>query len=340
MDFKELLRIQETYFKDLPHFFCYYLSLLTVDEINLKKLVSRHLFNQDSRFLDLLLCWPDPMSIRVRTLKNKLEDEKLLIYNCLFSDSLENLFKEHLTEEICELSLKLNGSLIRYISFLDFDEEAYFYLCKIALEQEGLAIKYIKRQDLKKDCEEKYFELCQIALENNAKSFEYIDQTVCGKMTQERMNTLCLSAVEKLIGNLSHVRNLTSDVYISVVKRKPDIIKQLDPENIYLRGLYPKPTRDLYIKLCKIMVEHDGSLIRYIPRGYITKELCYVSIEKNALNLQFIPWPPFGLLNITETDYLDICKLALRKDGDAIVHCQIRNYEIYEMAVRSNGLAL
>ena len=73
---------------------------------------------------------------------------------------LKLLKKEEQTEEICKLAVQQNGISLDYVKIEQTEE-----ICKLAVQQNGYALQYVRNQNE---------EICKLAIQQNSWSFQYV----------------------------------------------------------------------------------------------------------------------------------------------------------------------
>jgi len=209
---------------------------------------------------------------------------------------------EYQTEELCKMAIKNNG--FRYIS----DVNKTYYLCKIAVQFDGLNIKHINKCILSL-----HNDLYELAIQQNADALKYVDvqtEELCRLSIQK--NGLCLRFVAD--------KNLTYELSKLAVENNGMAIK-------YVKGKF------LTYELIYSAVKENGSAIQFINKKYITENLSKLAVQQCGENLKFIS---------DENQTKEICEIAVQKDGLALEYVRVEflSEDIYKLAVQQNGFAL
>ena len=107
----------------------------------------------------------------------------------------------------------------------------------------------------------------------------------------------------------------------------------LEPICLWLNDLKYIPKEYITKELCELAVKQNGRALRYVPLEYKTEELCKLAIQEDGWSLKYIP---------DELKTLELYELAVQKNGMALYHVpdELRTKKIYEMAVQQNGASL
>lgn len=270
-----------------------------IDDINLYKLAIKNnikalslIKNHTMELYEFALNY-DYNSIKYfkKCIIDKFDNKKKLLsinWRCL-----EHLEK---TPAICSYIVKINGQSIQYI------EEATYELFYSALENDGLAIKYIN--NVKDITPAQKNELFEFALRNNGLAIQYISyktEELCSIAVQQ--NGMALQFIENSLQNkkictLALLNNPDSIRFANYRERK-DIINAIDHNSINFK-----------------FVDHDDDII------------CY-ALKKNGLLLQYIN-ETFLIQN--EEKYL---KIAVKQNPHAIMYISKNNKHYYKLCLNA-----
>ena len=105
-------------------------------------------------------------------------------------------------------------------------------------------------------------------------------------------------------------------------------IQFMDEADNHVSLEYIKQHWSLLEPICKWLND-----LQYIPKEYITKELCELAVQKNGLFLNCVPM---------KLRTQELCKLAVKENGAALGYTpeELKTSELCEIAVQNNGSAL
>ena len=226
-------------------------------------------------------------------------------YLNLLNQSGGKYYKEDLDK------VRINGLQLKNVNIpnTESDDLPYFAVCKIAVQQNGLALQYLKldeiRNAIKKYEENIYYNKYNI--ENEKITNKIYKENFIKYLNdyKEDISEICRLAFEQNILAFKHVNNIIK----IIINIKPDLII-ID--------------KTIYYNMCIKAVERDGNELEHV-RDY---------------NLSSTPISFGG-----DKPYEAICKAAVQQKGFALRHVPtniipIVSRQIMELAVQQNGLVL
>jgi Domain of unknown function (DUF4116) len=206
-------------------------------------------------------------------------------------------------------------------------------LCRLAIEQNALALKYVP-SDLKLNRGEegslnfwqkvvgwwknggshRTSELCRLAVQKDGRALEYVP-------IKYRDRELCHSAIQQHGDALRYVPDkYTSELYNLAIEQNGWTLR-------YMPDKYR--TYELY----RLAIQKDGLSLQFVPEKYINHELYCLAVKQTGWALEYVP---------DEHKTLELCRLAVLKDGWTLVYVpeRYRTLEICRLAVEQNGEAL
>jgi hypothetical protein len=206
--------------------------------------------------------------------------------------------------------------------------EQYLGICKLAVKNNGSALKYVKANKIEP---EQYYEICKIALQH----------LVNISNSNEEIYKTCLVAVQIDSTLLYYVNELkskiTDDQYFEICKKAITSSYW----NAFDIVIADNMTPEQYYEICKLAVTKYGTVLQYVNviANKMTVEqyykICKLAVKTNGIALQYVITDN---ININMTDYQKkkICKLALQN----LENLSNSNEDIYEtslVAVKING---
>lgn len=198
--------------------------------------------------------------------------------------------------------VKMNGYNIQFCYHYDYMND----LCYAAINQNGLALKYINplyQTD----------ELCIIAIKNNYRALKYVSIQQTYKM--------CILSLYKSDGKCSiipMIKNQEITIFCEILKKYPLEIRHVKPSKSY-------------DQLCMLALKRNGLVLRYINFAYLTNEMYYVALNNNGMAIKYIN-------PSVQTDTLAL--LALRQNVKSIKYIYNRTSEMWTFALKKDGLLI
>jgi Domain of unknown function (DUF4116) len=279
---------------------------------------------------------PDTFQFRDNTDKNvskgiiqkRWSEFQSLFYWAVQQDglSLKEVPEEHKTPELCRLAVAQNGRALRYVP----EDKKTLELYRFAIEQNGQVLEYVP---------EKYKPaLYKLAVQQDGMALKLVPENL-------RNPELCRMAIEQN-WKLLH--------YIPENKKTPELCRLAIEQDGW--ALYSVPKNKRTPALCLLAIEQNGRALYSIPEYERTPELCRLAVEQNGLALEYVPEeykPEFYYLAIQQDGRalkfalknkwtLELCRLAVEQNGLALecVPKEYRTPELYQMAIKQNGMAL
>jgi hypothetical protein len=242
-----------------------------------------------------------PYGATAEDYKNALEQGEL---------ELNEIPEELRTPAICKIAVSQDGTALKYVP-----EELpeYLKICKIAVSHDGWALKYVPEEL------PEYLKICKIAVSQDAWALQYVPEYP----KQMRTPTLCKIAVSQDGMTLGDV---------PAELRTPTLCKIAVSQN--WRALYYVPEElPEYADICKIAVSQKGFDLSRLPTDLRTPTLCKIAVSQNGLALRLVPEEL--------PEYSEICEIAVSQDGRALVQVpeELKTPEICKIAVSQNGVA-
>lgn len=195
---------------------------------------------------------------------------------------------------------------------------------KIAVNQNGLALKYIKPDD-------QTDELCMTAIKNNYLALRYV---------HKQTFKICMLSLYKSDGKRSiikMIKNPEINIYCEILKKYPSEMKyvcfnvgaieseeQLFTMCLKRNGLNIQHIRlsRLTYQLCEWAVKNNGLAIQYVPECFCSEMICLLAIRQNVKAIKYIN----PRIRTTE-----MWTLALKKNGKLIKYLTINDFDKYQI---------
>jgi hypothetical protein len=215
-----------------------------------------------------------------------------------------------------KIALKQNGCALKYVKNITFE------LCKIALEENGLALEYINRQDVEYD----YEELCMIAIDNQPLALKFIEEQtyeICMKAVKKNGNAilyakyqyedLCYEAINSNANAFQYIINKNYDISMKSVEKCGSNIKYIDDEII---------TTDM----CMMAIKNEYKCLRCIKEEYQTYDICLEAVKQHG-----------GMLKYVKNKTYNICLEAVKNYGNAYeyVNDEYLTDELIDIAINN-----
>ena len=206
---------------------------------------------------ELFIMFNHKYYINRRELKNDIknyDDKNDFIksnpYKLIFIDpQIENY------QEICKLAVQQNGCV------LEFVKEQTEKICKLAVQQNGYALRYVPPELMNE-------EICKIAVQQCSYAVEYVKEPF---YTDE----ICKCAVKK------------NGLALKCIKKQfqtEEICKLAIEENHHSLQYVEKQTVDI----CKYAIQQHGCSLEYVSPELMTEELCKLAVQQNGLSLKHV----------------------------------------------------
>lgn len=193
---------------------------------------------------------------------------------------------------------------------VEFSQYADSIMYKIAVNQNGLALKYINpihQTD----------EICISAIKNNYLALKY---------AHKQTFKMCMLSLYKSDGRSSMIKMIKNpeiNVYCEIIKKYPSEMK-------YVHFNENSTTRESEEQLFATCLRRNGLNIKYIQPQRLTETLCRQAIKNNGLALQHVP---INFQNET------LCLIALKENVKSIKYIlsNLRTTEMWTLALKKNG---
>ncbi len=125
------------------------------------------------------------------------------------------------------------------------------------------------------------------------------------------------------------------EIYLAIISKKPEKINEI--LELAAKNNFSKEQINSIIDAA---INKDPLIIKNIPTENHNYDRWLAIIKNNPLALEFLT--NYKQSNITEEQYVDLCKISVKRQGLALKHVlpEFRKKEINTEAVKSNGLAL
>ena len=108
-----------------------------------------------------------------------------------------NLLKaEEITEEICKLAVRQNGLSLKYV------KEQTEEICKSVVQQNGISLDYVKIEQTE--------EICKLAVQQNGYALQYV---------RNQNEEICKLAIQQNSWSFKYVRNQTEEMFKLAVQQ-------------------------------------------------------------------------------------------------------------------------
>lgn len=223
---------------------------------------------------------------------------------------LEVISRRFLTHEVCEVAVKNNGLNLEFVpeQYKDAD------MCMLAVQGEGDALKYAP------DCilfGDRGYEICDMAVRKGFGGYALSfvpDRYLQGKVGK----SLCRAAVLSNGYSIKYVPDhlITSDLVKLAIETSAPVKDVLLPDGSRsTKGIYYRDYPVLSVVPDKFMSEEMVVLsarlypesLQYAPKKFVSHNLCLEMIERNPMNLRYVPSPDKELVKFAiETNPLAI----------------------------------
>ena len=246
---------------------------------------------------------------------------------------MSDFLREEFARQKCDILIKI---MHKYNCFknIKYIKNQYHKLCLRALHSEqndGTMMAYIRNQTPL---------LCHYALsinnDNTVRTFKYIkdkskDITISAltynakvlKYVHPQTEEMVQIAITYAPKAILYVKNPTHEIYIKAIKIDPTVLK-------YIKYIIPGASNEKksYYELCSTAVHCNGNSIQHVMRESL--------MDRTKTNKSKRP----KYSGINETEYIKLCMYAIQRDGTNIQYIKGPTFEMYLLAVKSNGFAL
>lgn len=219
-------------------------------------------------------------------------------------------------------------------------------ICSVAVSKNGLNLEYVPKQH----CD---VEMCLTAVQCDGCALNYVPREL---LFQDRGYDLCLAAVrnDPIGAALSYV-----PVYYLRGDDGEVLCEEAVKANKYAISCVPE--RFMTEKLVSMSVRLYPEILQWLPRKYISRDICFMIVEQDPMNIRYIHAPdedlvsyalegnPRAILAIPESSLtLNLCLDALHRDPTipisqfrAGIHEALKKYyESQEKAVDYEPISL
>jgi len=296
------------------------------------------------------------------------------IYNSLYNIKTQ-LFKstivfksklKSLYINICLIAVKNNGNALEHVkiplSYNDDDEnkeyddenKEYYNLCKEAVKQNGLALKFLKLDEIINVIINYVKKMYYLENEKNIKiEYKKIITNYLFKYKKD-ISDICDLAVDQNILAFEHVNNIIiiilninnniiiidKEIYfkmcMKVVKEDGNALEHVRKHNLPEETIKDKPYDGdkPYEAICKAAVQQNGFALNHVPTNIIpivSKQIMYLAVRQNGLVLECINNERYNFAKLGDTKtilvgniptkttyYIIICKEAVKQNGLAL----------------------
>jgi Domain of unknown function (DUF4116) len=223
-------------------------------------------------------------------------------------------------------AIEQNGMTLQHVPEITLD------LCRLAVEQNGLALEYVYINN-------KTPELCRLAVEQNGRALHHVPENYWTPK-------LCRIAVEQDGRALGYVpvNKRTPELYSIAVQQNGlvlyDVLKEHRTPELCYMAVQQKGNVLCFVpedyrtpELCRIAIAQHGMALEYVPKDKMTPELCRLAVEQNGEALKHVP---------KDEITLELCRLAIEQNGMALCHVptKLKTPELFQLAIQQNGEAL
>jgi len=174
---------------------------------------------------------------------NKFKADKFILRERILLEDFEGWNDK----TFCKIAVQQNGLALEYV--INQTEK----ICKLAVQKNGLALQYVIVQTK---------EICNFAIQQNAFALKYV-------IFQN--NELCKLAVKQNGLSLYYVETQTKELCKLAVQQNPNALKYVKNQ-----------TKDI----CKLAIQKDSSVIRYVKKRKV--EICKLTMQQNDFVLKYI----------------------------------------------------
>ena len=224
------------------------------------------------------------------------------------------------------------------VEISDFKLWNDYEFCKMAVQQNGLSLKYVKEQTE---------ELCKLAVQQNVESLQYVkEQTEELYKFAVQQNGYVLQYVKEQTEELCKIAVQQNGYALRYVNEQTELICKLAVNQEGNALQYVKEQTD---EICKLAIEQKCNSLKYVNNQ--TDEICKIAIQKHPYCFCFVKKPTMYLFKLVlqrhgyflqffneQTE--ELCKLAVQQNGYAIKFVKDQTEEICKLAVQQNGWAI
>lgn len=239
---------------------------------------------------------------------------------------LKVIAKKYLTREVCKIAASKNGWNLEYVP----EQYRDTVMCLAAVQSDGGVLRYVPEQILLGD---NGYEICFTAVRNGGLALSCVPKCyLCG----EEGKALCEAAVKENGYALEFVpkRLMTKElIKVAIEVSSPDNLRST---RIAYYNHYPVlslvPKEYMSEELVALSVRLYPESLRYAPAEFVSRDLCFEVIERDPMNLQYIPQldkelmdyalksNPRVILAIPESVLtIELCRDALRRDPSILI---------------------
>ncbi|WP_455138037.1 DUF4116 domain-containing protein [Thermophilibacter sp.] len=243
---------------------------------------------------------------------------------------LKVIAKKYLTREVCEIAVRKNGLNLKYVPEQYRDTS----MCMSAVQSDGGALRDVPAQILLGD---KGYEICYTAVCNDFEGQALSLVPDCCLRGKEG-KALCEAAVRANGYALEYVpkRLITKELARTAIETPFPVKEILLPDGSRLaRSAYRSycpvlsfvPEKCMSEELVALSARLYPESLRYAPAEFVSRDLCLEVVERDPMNLQYVPMPdkklvdsalqanPRAILAVPESMLtLKRCRDALRRD--------------------------
>ena len=244
---------------------------------------------------------------------------------------LKVVAKRYLTYEICDIAVRKNGLNLMYVP----EQYRDFAMCLAAVQNNGGALREVPKQIL---LGEKGYEICLTAVRNNftGEALSFVPDCY---LHEKEGKVLCENAVYMNGYALKYVPDyLMTKELVRVAVEAPLPERELiwpggscSTQSAYHRNcpvLSLVPEKYMSEELVALSARLYPESLRYAPVEFVSRALCFDVIERNPMNLQYLPQLDEELVNyaIKSNPWviltipmawltIKLCRDALRRDS-------------------------
>jgi len=236
------------------------------------------------------------------------------------------------TQEMWEFAIRQQPALVENLHGFRLNK---YELYRIALQQDGLLLKYVRPSQTR--------ELCELAVQQNGDALEFVWKSyrtpeLCmlavkskgmGKAVywvpdEERTPELERAAVERNSYAIEWVTEQTPELCrLALDSKNPDIfkyVKQQTPElcehAIRCNPAAIQRVREPTLELCRLVLQHPQGLYSLLPAQFRTADMSLYAVQQDGLALAWVP-------NAHKTP--ELLMAAVRQNGRALSNIPVKN---------------
>ena len=196
---------------------------------------------------------------------------------------LKVIAKKYLTREVCEIAVSKNGLNLKYVP----EQYRDIAICLAAVQSNGSALGYVPERILLGD---KGYEICFAAVRNGGLALSFVPKCY---LRGKEGKALCEAAVKANGYALEYVpkRLITKELAKVAIESTPSA------DYSYYPVLSLVPEKCMSEELVALSARLYPESLQYAPAKFVSRDLCFEMVERDPMNLQYVPQLDKQLVN-------------------------------------------